>query len=85
MNERFEESDHLGQGLHHGVQQCTDALGHFEKFENSCNSKNSHHSDDGRINREHLAFDLFQCNPNDREENNCNIKLIPSENEELRV
>ena len=79
QNEGFEEGGHLRQGLHHSVQQCADPLGHLEEFENSGNSKNSHHSDDGRIDGEYLTFDLFQCNPNDREENNCDVKLVPSE------
>ena len=55
---------YLRQRLHDSVQQSPDALGHLEELEDPGDSENSHHADDGGIDREDLALDLLQCDTN---------------------
>ena len=50
----------LRQGLHHRVEKGTNSLGHFKELEDSGNSEDSHHPDDGGVDREDWALHLLQ-------------------------
>ena len=55
---------YLRQRLHNSVQQSSDALGHLEELQHPGNPEDSHHADDGGIDREDLALDFLQCDTN---------------------
>ena len=56
------EISHLGESLHHSVQQGTNSLGHFQELENPGNSENPHDPDNSGVDDEGLTFYLLKTN-----------------------
>ena len=67
----------LRQGLHDSVQQRANSFGHFQELEDPSNSENSHHADNGRVDREDHSLYFLQSYPHQGQPHYHHVQLVP--------
>lgn len=68
---------HLGERLHHRVQQGSDPFGHLQQLEDSSDPHHPHYPQNGGVDRDYVRLEFLQNDPHHRQLDDDDVEDVP--------